>query len=363
MNIAMKKPDVFRCRTLRRTETGASALIVVLWVVCLLSIMLSSFAFDAHVEARITSYYRKRTKADWLAKSGMEVATLLMAKRDDVRGKADKDKDPDDRWFEPAKRLSEGLAIRGLEEKLGEGKIELDIVPEPARRNVNLLKEDDWERMLEVSGVPEEMWDELIDCALDWIDKDETVRIKGAETEDYYSRLDQPYKAKNGPLDTVGELLLVKRFNSAILYGGTIKIGSETDSIFADEKEEPIAVTGIDDMLTTYGDGKVNVNAASRRVLMTLPDVDDLVADAIIEEREGLTNEKGQKEDTSFKNVADFQARVPEASTKLKDYVTTDSGIFRINSAGVVHGVRRQVSCIVEYANKNLTILRWREEN
>jgi general secretion pathway protein K len=251
MNVQMKKLEMFRCRDLRRAETGASALIVVLWVVCLLSIMLSSFTFDAHVEAKITSYYRKRTKADWLARSGMEVATLLMAKRDEVKGILDKDKDPEDRWFEPAKRLSEGLAIRGLKEELGDGEIELDIVPEPARRNVNLLKDDDWERMLEVSGVPEEMWDELIDCVLDWIDKDEAVRLKGAETEDYYSRLDRPYKAKNGPLDAVGELLLVKGFNRAILYGGTIKIGSEAGSIFADDKEEPIDVTGIDDMLTT----------------------------------------------------------------------------------------------------------------
>lgn len=196
--MAIKKLDMFRCKVLRRKERGASALIVVLWVVCLLSIMLSSFAFDAHVEAKITSYYRKRTKAEWLARSGMEVATLLMAKRDDVKGKTDKDKDPDDRWFEPAKRLSEGLAIRGLEEKLGEGTIQLDIIPEPARRNVNLLKEDDWQRMLEVSGVPEEMWDELIDCVLDWIDKDDTPRPKGAETKTITANWTSPTRRRMG---------------------------------------------------------------------------------------------------------------------------------------------------------------------
>jgi len=341
----------------RKHKHRGSALIVVLWVVCLLSILVGSFAFDAHVEARITSYLRKRTKAEWLARSGLEVATLLMIESTEIKGsKTVTEKDKDDRWYDPAKRLSEGLAIRGLREKLGEGEIELDIVPEPARRNVNRLGEKDWERILEVGGVPEEMWDELIDCALDWIDPDETPRANGAETDNYYGTLEQPYHAKNGPLDTVGELLLVKGFNRTILYGGTIKTGD-------DEEEEPIRISGIDDLLTTYGDGKVNVNAASHRVLMTLPEADEMVADAIIEEREGWVNENGERENTSFKDPGDLFNRVPEISPAARALVSTDSAVYRISSSGVVHGVRRQVWCIAEYANKNLTILRWREQD
>ncbi len=350
----------------------ASALIVVLWVVCLLSIMVSSFAFDAQVEAKITSYYRKRTKAEWLARSGMEVAKLLMIKSADLKTSQieDKDKDKDDRWYEPAKRLSEGLAIRGLTEKLGEGTIELDIIPEPARRNVNLLDIEGWKGVLDVAGVPAEMWDDLINAALYWTGK--SVDDK-AGTDDYYATLDPPYRARRGPVDTVGELLLVKGFNRTILYGGILKSGDGKEGGVQDKKEEPIVLTGIDDMLTTYGGSNggtngngiatVNVNAASRRVLMTLPETDDMVADAIIEEREGLVDAQGERENTAFKDASDFFGRIPEASPAMKLYVATDSGVFRITSSGVVHGVKKQISCIVQYANRNMTILRWREED
>ena len=66
--------------TSRRTLVRArgSGLIVVLWIIGILSLMVGSFAFDAHIEARITSYYRKRTKASYLAKSGVEIARMLM---------------------------------------------------------------------------------------------------------------------------------------------------------------------------------------------------------------------------------------------------------------------------------------------
>jgi len=231
-------------------------------------------------------------------------------------------------------------------------------VPEPARRNVNLLKEDDWERILDVGDVPQEMWDTMIDSFFDWIDADDTPRMHGAESEDYYMKLDNPYRAKNGPLDTVGELLLVKGFTKVILSGGVI----ETN----DANQEPVKVSGIEDLLTTYGDGKVNVNAASQRVLMTLPKVDEIFAGAIIEEREGVTmaaNAQGKKENTSFKDVNDLFVRIPGLDPTVRNYVTTDSGIFRITSVGTVHGVKRTVWCIVRYANKQMTILQWREED
>jgi general secretion pathway protein K len=349
----------------RKHNQYGSALIVVLWVVCLLSILVGSFAFDAHVEARITSYFRKRTKAEWLAKSGIEVATMLMIKSADVKSSTTaRDKDKDDRWYESAQRLSEGLAVRGLREKLGEGEIELDIIPEPARRNVNLLDTDGWKGVLDVAGVPEEMWEDLINAALYWVGK--TADDK-AQTEDYYAALIPPYRARRGPIDTVGELLLVKGFDRAILYGGTIKTGHEKEGLADDEKEEPMIVTGIDDMLTTYGGingvATVNVNAASRRVLMSLLDVDQMTADAIMQEREGWINENGERENTSFKDPTDLFNRVPELSPAARTLVSTESAVFRISSTGIVHGVRRQVWCIARYGNKSLTILRWREQD
>jgi general secretion pathway protein K len=333
-----------------------SALMIVLWSVALMSVLIAGFAFDSHVEGRITYYYRNRTKADYLARSGIEVARMLMTKQVEA-GEMGEDEEPDadDRWFESAKRLHQGLAIRGLKEALGDGEIILSIVPEPARLNVNQLKEDDWERILEVSNVPEDFWPEIIESLQDWIDTDDEARVDGAETEDYYATLESPYMAKNGPLDTVGELLLVKGFSRAILFGGPL-------GEIEDENGAPWMVTGINDLLTTYGDGKVNINAASQRVLMTLPDVDELVAGAIIEEREGVLLEEGAQEDTSFESVGDLVARIPDLSPDVKSRVTVDSSIYRITSIGRVGGVMRRVWCIAEHEQGRLRFLRWREE-
>jgi hypothetical protein len=62
------------------------------------------------------------------------------------------------------------------------------------------------------------MTEEIADAILDWLDEDDEPREFGAET-DYYSRLQPPYAAKNGPLDTVEELLLVRGVTPELLFG------------------------------------------------------------------------------------------------------------------------------------------------
>ena len=346
-----------------------SALIVVIWVVGLLAMFITSMAFDAQVEGRLTSYYRKRAKAGCLAQSGMEMARMLLDKQAKVTGDAKEKGEEGDRWFEYAKRLKKG-AIRGLVEPLGEGTITLDIVPEPARRNINNLdlannrNEDEvaenLERILEVGGITEDLnlWPELIDSFMDWIDADDEPRANGAETRDYYETLPEPYRASNRPFDTVEELLLVKGFNRAILFGGVLENTLK-------EGGEPVRVEGIADLLTTYGDGRVNVNSASARVLMTLPNVDDVVAGAVIEEREGWVDSEGKRQSELFENEQDAMKRIPDLNApRTSRYLTTaEARTCRITSVGEVGGVRRTVQCIAEYAGGGkIKILRWWEE-
>lgn len=342
--------------TEQRTDArSGAALVLVLWVIAILSMLVLSFAFDAHLEAKMTSFYRKRRKAEYLANSGMTIATMLLNKQTEVKGNETAEETADDRWYEPALRLSRGQPVQGLVESLGDGEIVLTIEPEPGRRNINTLYDTDWERILEVGGIPEELWPALIDSFNDWIDADDTVRQDGGETEDYYASLEKPYEAKNGPVDTVQEVLLVKGFSEAILSGGVLN---------PDEKDEAarIVVSGIEDMLTTYGDGKVNVNAAGIRVLMTLPGVDELIAHAIIEEREGGKNIDGTTEDTSFESVSDFMGRIPDLDAGVKDRVTTKSSYFRVTCVGKVGRVTRRIWAIVYHSGKEVRALRWREE-
>ena len=337
---------------------GGSGLIVAIWTIALLSILVVSFAFDAHLETKVLSVTRKRHQAEYLAMSGITITEMLMDKLHAVTGAEAAEAVADDRWYDAALKMKRGKPVAGLIERLGDGYIRLDIAPEPGRRNVNRLTDDDWERILQVGGVPEDLWPTLIDSFRDWTEPDgKPPRANGAKTEDYYATLTPPYKIRGGPVDTVRELLLVKGFNEAILSGGVLN------------PEAPPAqrkvLSGIQDMLTTYGDGKVNVNAAGLRVLMTLPGVDNLVANAIMEERERQVTESANGVlDTGFTSPQDFIGRIPGIAPAIVAQASTGSSVFRVTTIGQVGQVTRRIWAIVEWdaARKKLTILQWREE-
>lgn len=379
-----------------------SALILVLWVIALLSVLIGGFAYDMHVEAKIVSYVRKKLKAEYLAKAGIEYAQALLSHSKEITGKNDTDEMKGKWWYKDAKRIRQGYAITGLAENLGEGSFSLDILPEPALRNINALKDDDWERIFKLAGIPEERWPELIDCFNDWRDWDDQPNLDGAETDDYYSRLDPPYKARghtarksafgsptpsNRPttnaastsvkgsagsastgaglanLDTVEELLLIKGFNHSILYGGYLDEG-DTNSP---------QITGIADLLTAIPETgeQVNINAAQKRVLMTLPGIDETLAEAIMTEREsggggggngapantgksGLTGGTQISEDYFFTDVNNLFTRVPdlakltpEEQQRLRVLVGTASSVTRIRSTGRVHGVEYKITAML----------------
>ena len=317
-----------------------------------------SFAFDAHLETKVLSVTRKRHQAEYLAFSGITVAEMLMDKVNSISGAEAPEAVADDRWYLPAMKLKRGKPVSGLVEKLGEGYIRIDIEPEPGLRNVNRLTDDDWERILQTGGVPEELWPTLIDSFRDWTQPDGVPpRANGAKTDDYYATLTPPYRIRGGDVATVRELLLVKGFNEAILSGGILNPDAPP--------EHRKVLSGIQDMLTTYGDGKVNVNAAGLRVLMTLPGVDDLAAHAIIEERERQVAESANGiPDTGFTSVSDFMSRIPGLEPVVAGQISTASSVFRVTTVGQVGQVTRRIWAIVQWnsSKKKLTILQWREE-
>jgi type II secretory pathway component PulK len=62
------------------------------------------------------------------------------------------------------------------------------------------------------------MQDEIAAAVADWLDGDNTPRTNGAEN-DYYTGEAPPYRAKNGAIESLDELLWVKGITPGILYG------------------------------------------------------------------------------------------------------------------------------------------------
>jgi len=111
-----------------------------------------------------------------------------------------------DRYFDPS----------GTENR----SIRFGITPEASKLNLNYATEEQIEALLRplLADLQVENEEELIAALLDWRDANDDLRPGGAEAS-YYNTLEPPYSPKNGPFDSVEELLLVKGFSPAILYG------------------------------------------------------------------------------------------------------------------------------------------------
>ena len=335
-----------------QVNRGGAALIVALWTVLILGLLVGGLAYEMHIEAGITSYARKRLKAQVAARGGVEYAKFLLAKSFETSAFEEGDEEKE-AFRVLAKNLERGIGISGAAVEMGESTAAVDILPEAGRRNVNTLEDEDWEELLDQAGVPEESWPELIDCFMDWTDEGDEHRLNGAEEGDAYYK-EAGYEPKNAPLDTVDELLLIKGFSPAIVYGGPPP----------DPKSEPLR--GIAHLLTTFGDGKVNVNTATREVLMTLTAgngkmMDEWVVEDLLKYRlgdDGVANTK----DDGFESVQDAISKSGMDSALADKISVSDRQFVRVVSIGENHGVKSGVWAVFEVGDKKITPIYWREE-
>ena len=91
---------------------------------------------------------------------------------------------------------------------------------ESGKLNVNALIAQDttgqvlYDALMKLPGMTEDVADAIVD----WVDSDDSMREAGAESA-YYQGLPQPYMAKNGPLNSIEELLLVRGVAWQMLFG------------------------------------------------------------------------------------------------------------------------------------------------
>jgi type II secretory pathway component PulK len=182
------------------------------------------------------------------------------------------------------------------------------------------------------------------DCITDYIDSNDSRRQYGAETYDYYSRFPVQGKAKNAPLDSIQELLMVKGISWQIfrgIAGGNIgtedylidsnyqikTLNFDETDLNTDEKEENYIRPGreksrnLDEYLRVcdYDQeyNKINVNTAPFRVLLALAsDMTEDKAAAIIDLR--------KKE--PIKNISQVASYISENNNLL----TVSSVLFSI---------------------------------
>jgi general secretion pathway protein K len=271
------------------------ALLTVLWVLTILMVIVFSFSYMARTETLSTLSFKEGMEKRFLAEAGIQRGILELFYRKENLNKV----------------LTEDQAVwivdgRPYSGQIGDGNFNVRILDESGKLDINTAPELLLRNLLGVLGIEGTTLDTIVDSILDWKDKDDLHRLNGAES-DYYLSLPNPYKAKNSDFETLEELLLVKGVTREILYG--------------DRKKK-----GLIDFLTVFGKtNKININAASKEVLMSIPGITaDMVAEII-----------AYRQKQEIKNIQEVGGSVVQNLALILPYITAGQGnTFTIDSSG-----------------------------
>ena len=300
------------------------ALVITLIITALLVALTVQFIDDVFVETSSAHNYIDGQQASLMANSGVEGAIQLI--RLSLTGRTYTTLvDP---WAKPLQIEDE------------KGSLRVTIEDESARINLNRTARDLGKaedsfyfqaaaRLFKRSGVPLD----LLDALADWQDLNDDPLPGGAETA-HYMKLKQPYKAKNGKLRTVEELLLIRGFDMPSLSRIKPFVRVYPEAELADSN-------------------KININTAPREVLAALADdMSDDLARQITDYR--ITNPF--KATGQLSNVPGLES----IANRLQLYTSVTSSLYRITSEARVGETVRTVEAVVDLQSTQ-PFLYWRE--
>jgi hypothetical protein len=242
----------------RQLAARRRAMVLVLVLIVIVILSLGAYSFTdlmlAHHDGAIQA--GRIIQARGLVESGVDAVRLFLAQPEDQRLEAGgifnnldsfrgvtliEDDNPNDRgsFSVVAPNFDTDGNLQGVRHGLED---------ESTRLNLNTLLHA--EELLPGAGrqflmaLPG-MTEDVADAILDWIDADDEPRELGAEI-DYYTGLSPAYVPKNGPLETVEELLLVRGVTPQLLFGADINRNGQLDSHEMDEEVTTVDSADVD---------------------------------------------------------------------------------------------------------------------
>jgi general secretion pathway protein K len=302
-------------RITKAAKARGAAIMLALWALFLLSAMIISWALDINTRLTNSGNTSRNLEAVAMACSGAEIA------------------------LHPG--VKPGAAVlKGSFGGQGQN-FEARITGEGGRLNLNRLAAGEnpvnlefLRKYLEIKGVDLNERDHMIDCLLDWIDPDNLVRLNGAE--------DEPgYKAANKLLGSLDELKRVRgweEFTSRPDWDADFTLNST--------------------------DAKIDINWASRDVLLALPGMFEGLVDRLIAMRLGPDGIDGTPDDFKFANPQDVQLALgfsQEQFNQLAALLTFNDPVLRVESIGKSGAATRTVRMVIRKVGNSIQLLTWKE--
>ena len=302
--IIMRRPAIAR-------RSGA-ALMLVLWALFLLSAMVIAWALDVDSRLTLSGNASRMVEAEAMASSGAEVA------------------------LSPAVKAGSS-ALRG---SLGQNQTyNAQITGEGGRLDLNwVLAGENPQRLavlrqyLEVKGIDLNERDRMMDCLLDYVDRNDLPRLNGAESE-------PGYEPRNSLLQRIEQLKLVKGW------------------------EKFTAQANWDADFTLYSTGPVDLTSASREVLLSLPGLNEQLADRFLQYRRGPDEVDGTDDDPKFESFDEVRLALgftPDQFAQLSGVIGFKDLVVRVISVGKSGDVTRTVEMIIRKSAQP-QMIRWKE--
>ena len=279
----------------------ASIVVIALWTLCLLSVFTVTLGSGVRQKLVLIKRLDERDRMRGILDSAVKKA-ILQIKKEEQKG-ADTLADG---WSTDAPAFKDipledgefSVAYPYQDEITGSLTIRYGLIDEESKININKAHPVVLERLFKILLDFDELRaQELAACIVDWRDSDSELSIPLGSAEDsYYSGLRYSYEAKDADFQALEELLLVKGMDEELL-----------------EKLKPY--------ITIYGNGRVNVNTASRVVLAALGINEDMLNN-IFSFRCGEDGLMGTSDDNIFTGGDIVQATI------------NHGGIFRLRFSG-----------------------------
>ena len=305
------------------------ALVLTLLILVLLVTAVLEFDRSTRTMVKAAGNFRDGMKAFHLATSGIAAAQALL-KDDRVRhGGIDS---LTELWATPLPPfpLGDGTVAAWIQDEGGKINVNALVTPSGTKPSVPLQIEQ-LKRLFRLKGLDPAP----VDAIVDWLDRDEIEEPSGAESA-YYERLDRPYRCRNGRMDTLAELHLVKGI---------------TDEVYR----------AISPYLTVYtSDESINVNTADPVVLQTLPVPGQDGAVAFPLDAEQVEKLVDARPFAAKGDLSKVPGMTPAVVSQLLPRMTVTSSWFSVYAEGEANGVKKGILAVVDRSREEPILKYWR---